>query len=265
MAAAAAAQQAPAAAPLPAAAGPVAAEGAGPAAPPPAPEAPIIVFDGLPSSSGGAPPSRDADPAMQVEDRDLTFQEKRAIFSPEKAEEPASQKQRIVGRLAVCSLEVVEETAVPCCYDATSEIGKKPVYDARSGKELDPELVRAGREKERHHMGDQGLSTKVASKEARGKRVRSMWLDEQRVDDKRGSLCMQPLRGHGVQPVRQARHLHGHTTAEGGEAQHIEGRDQSPERLKNWTRVLGLYDIVTAFWHAMMPKDEPIAVITPNG
>ncbi|CAK0908291.1 unnamed protein product [Prorocentrum cordatum] len=33
----------------------------------------------------------------------------------------------------------------------------------------------------------------------------------------------------------------------------------------DWTRVLGLYDIVTAFWHADLPLDEPITVIPPRG
>ena len=32
-----------------------------------------------------------------------------------------------------------------------------------------------------------------------------------------------------------------------------------------WTRVLGLYDIVTAFWHAEMPDNEPLRIVPPRG
>ncbi len=77
-----------------------------------------------------------------------------AISTHEKSEEPAPQKQRTEGRLAECPLEVIEETAVLCCYGAATDIEKKPAHDQRSGKVLDPEIAHVGRDTERLHTVD---------------------------------------------------------------------------------------------------------------
>ncbi len=65
----------------------------------------------------------------------------------QEAVEPASQKHRLIGALHVCGQRPLQAT--PVAYVATPDIGFKEVYDPQTGEVLDPDLVRAGRAKER--------------------------------------------------------------------------------------------------------------------
>ena len=57
---------------------------------------------------------------------------------------PESKRQRTVARLVVCSLlRPVDEIFVT--YVATHEIDERPVYDHKTGEQLAPHLVKAGR------------------------------------------------------------------------------------------------------------------------
>ena len=55
-------------------------------------------------------------------------------------------------------------------------------YGHRSGERLDPELVAAGRAKERHQMDEFEVFRRVPSNAATGTRVRAQWLDDERTD-----------------------------------------------------------------------------------
>ncbi len=58
-----------------------------------------------------------------------------------------------------------------------------PVYGALSGELLDPALVEEGRKRERDLMSQFGVYERVHASKAKGKRVRSKWLDDNRRDD----------------------------------------------------------------------------------
>ena len=101
-------------------------------------------------------------------------------------QEPASARRRLVGALHVCGQgSMLDESRqpVPIHYVATADIGLKEVRDHRTGETLDPELVKAGREKERTNMKDRGLYDLTLVRESAGKKIRSMWLDEKRVSE----------------------------------------------------------------------------------
>ena len=113
-------------------------------------------------------------------------------------------------------------------------------------------------------MIERQLYDRVTYAQAQGKKVRSMWLDEERIQD-------------GQQIVRSRCvamefNLYDRNDTYAGTpplkfVKLIISRAASKRRpgASDWTRVLGLYDIVTAFWHADLPVDEPITVIPPRG
>lgn len=113
-----------------------------------------------------------------VDPASLSFRERREIF------EPMSSRRRLIGASCVCAQstpDVEPSGEVPVCYVATPDIGQQNVHDHRIGEVLDPELVRAGRAQERLNMEKRELYTRVRIQDSRGKKVRSMWLDEKRV------------------------------------------------------------------------------------
>ena len=176
--------------------------------------------------------------------------------------EPISQKQRRIGALHVCGQAPLNAT--PIAYVATPDVGAKVVYDHKTGKPLDPELVRAGRARERQNMLDRGLYKKVYASEAKGKKVRSMWLDEERLEDGEVSVRSRCV----AMEFNQYDRLDTYTATPPLKfIKMIISRAATFRRRGSteWTRVLGLYDIVTAFWHADLPLDEPITVIPPRG
>ena len=56
------------------------------------------------------------------------------------------------------------------------------MYDAYTGEVLDPELARAGRERERRNATDHGLYHEVRRADAKGVLVRCMWIDILKYD-----------------------------------------------------------------------------------
>ena len=107
----------------------------------------------------------------------LTVSEKIELF-----EGPVSGQRRRVGALHVCS-QGPNCNAVPISYVATKDIGERSVHDHKTGRELRADLVKLGRETERANMLARHLYDLVHISQARGKKVRSMWLDEGRSQD----------------------------------------------------------------------------------
>ncbi|CAK0841766.1 unnamed protein product [Prorocentrum cordatum] len=254
---------------------------------------------GLPAPAGAAPdadmaaPAEDAapaappglapaacDPAVDAEmeaasiaakreREDLSFQEKVELFESGGADAsgPASSRRRVIGALHVCgqpSLAEARSIATPVAYVATPDIGTQDVKDHKTGEVLDPELVRAGRARDRQNMLDRCLYERVPMKDARGKKVRSMWLDEKRVQDGETTVRSRCV----AMEFNMYDRLDTYTATPPLKfIKLIVSRAASIRRpgSNEWTRVLGLYDIVTAFWHADLPLDEPITVIPPRG
>jgi len=188
----------------------------------------------------------------------LTVSEKIELF-----EGPVSGQRRRVGALHVCS-QGPNCNAVPISYVATKDIGERSVHDHKTGKELRADLVKLGRETERANMLARHLYDLVHISQARGKKVRSMWLDEGRSQD--------------GEPVVRSRcvamefNMYDRLDVYAGTPplkfiKMILSRAAHKRRngIEDYTRVLGFYDVVTAFWHADLPLDEPIAVIPPRG
>ena len=206
----------------------------------------------------------------------LTVEQKINLFETPRRESsnfpeaggPASSRRRLIGALHVFgqpSPVDSDRQPVPVSYVSTADIGIKDVRDHKSGGILPPELVKAGREKERENMKERSLYDLTHIRYAAGKKVRSMWLDEKRVGE------------DGVVSVRSRC-----VAMEFNEYERLDTYAGTPP-LKfvkivisraatkrrpgviDWTRVLGLYDIVTVFWHADLPLDEPTFVIPPKG
>ena len=171
-------------------------------------------------------------------------------------EGPESKRQRTVAGLPVLSLlPSVDE--IPVSYVATHEIDERPVYEHKTGERFAPHLVKVGRRTECEAMIRHQLFERVPIALARGKKVRCQWLDEMKE-------------GAGGPSVRsrlvamEVAHEIGFDTGAGTAPlkciKIIISRAASikTERGRH-TRVLALYDISVAFWHAQLPHDEPIA------
>ncbi|CAK0833188.1 unnamed protein product [Prorocentrum cordatum] len=183
----------------------------------------------------------------------LSFQEKVELFERGGADVsgPASSRRRAIGVLRVCGQPPhagARGIATPAAYVATPDIDAQDVEDHKTGEVLDPELARAGRARERQNTMDRRLFERAPTKNARGKEVRSIWLDEKEFN------MRDRLDTHTATPPLKFIKL-------------IVSRAASIRRhdSNDWTRVLGLYDIAAAFWHADLPLDEPITVIPPRG
>ena len=173
---------------------------------------------------------------------------------------PASQRPRVAGILPVCSLGPcgsVEPDVVRVNYVATADLDWKPVYDAYSGELLDPAMVRAGRDRERRNATEHGLYHRVRKADARGVKVRCMWIDSVKHDSQgkvfvRSRLVAMQFNNHerldvfsGTPPLKFIKLIISRAAAR--------------------RRSLGFFDVEVAFWHAALPEDEAIAVYPPRG
>ena len=135
---------------------------------------------------------------------------------------------------------------MPISYVATKDIGEQPVHDHKTGEELRADLVKSGRETERANMLARHLYDLVHVSQARGKKVRSMWLDEGRLRDGEPfvrSRC-----------VAMEFNMYGRLDVYAGTpplkfVKMIISRAAHKRRSgsTDYTRVRGFYDVVTAF------------------
>ena len=97
-----------------------------------------------------------------------------------------------------------------------------------------------------------------------GKKVRSMWLDEKRVGED-GVISVRP-RCVAMEFNEFERLGTNAGTPPSKFVKLVISRAATKRRpgVIDWTRVLGIYDIVFVFWHADLPLDEPIFVIPPK-
>jgi hypothetical protein len=238
----------------------------------PAPAAPAAVADPSmqPAAAPAAAEASAASPAaMPVDVADTSMQpsQKRAREDASSSGGPAMSDQDMrIGALAVCALGTMPppEESTMICYVATTDIGRLPVKDHKTGETLDPDLALAGRRDEKENMMKRNLYDRVRISDARGKKVRSMWLDEARSNDDGAfvrSRCVamefstyDRLDTYaGTPPLKFVKLIISRAATR-----------RKPGEV-NWTRLIALYDIVTAFWHADLPVDEPITVIPPRG
>ena len=178
--------------------------------------------------------------------------------------EPLSTRRRLIGELAICALGAPVATDTVINYVATKDVGERVVYDTRTGLPLDPDQVRAGRRTELANMEKRELYERVHTEDARGKRVRSMWLDEARMTDGVPSVRSRCVAMEFNQYDRNDTYA-GNPPLKFVKIVISRVASKRQQDSTEWTRALGLYDVVTAFWHADLPDDEPIAVIPPKG
>ena len=175
-------------------------------------------------------------------------------------EGPESKRQRTVAGLLVCSLSPpVDE--IPVSYEATHEIDEKPVYDHKTGERLSPHLLKVGRQTEHEAMTRHQLFERVPVAMARGKKVRCQWRDEMKEGAngpfvRRRLVAMEGAHGvrfetfAGTAPLKCIKII-------------ISASNKNTRG--GHSLVLALYDISVAFWHALLPEDEPIAMYPPRG
>ncbi len=74
---------------------------------------------------------------------------------------------------------VLEINGLEAAADRSGDglVPESHVYDARSGKELDLELVRLGRIMELEQMKRHNVYQEIAPNEAQGRKVKSRWVD----------------------------------------------------------------------------------------
>ena len=167
-----------------------------------------------------------------------------------------------VAGLPVCSLSTpVDKILVS--YVATHEIDERPVYDHKTGARLSPHSVKVGRQTEHDAMTRHQLFERVPIAMARGKKVRCQWLDEMKEGANgpfvRSRLVAMEV-AHGVRFDSFA------GTAPLKRVTIIISRAASIKNTRGeHSRVLSLYDISVAFWHALLPEDNPIAMYPPRG
>ena len=172
-------------------------------------------------------------------------------------ERPERKRQRILAGLPVCSLLTpFEEILVRNV--ATLETDDRPFYDHKTGQQLSPHLVKVGRKTEHDAMTRQQLFGRVPTAMAQGKKVRCQWLDEIREGANgpfvRSRLVAMEV-AHGVRFDTFA------GTALLKCIKIIISRAASIKKTRGeHSRVLALDDISVAFWHALLPEDEPIAI-----
>ena len=152
---------------------------------------------------------------------------------------------------------------IPVNYVATHEIDHRPVYDHKTGERLPPHLVKVGRQTKHDAMIRHQLFERVPITKARGKKVRCQWLDEMKEGVK-GSFVRSRL--VAMEVAHGARFDTFAGTAPLKCIKIIISRAASIKNVRGQhTRVLALFDISVAFWHALLPEDEPIAMYPPRG
>ena len=210
---------------------------------------------------------------METGDSELASSQAPAVAAPirpfvtrdgEKMEQEGVSKQETAhrGRSPVCSLlPPVDE--IPVNYVATHEIDHRPVYDHKTGERLPPHLVKVGRQTEHDAMIRHQLFERVPITKARGKKVRCQWLDEMKEGVK-GSFVRSRL--VAMEVAHGARFDTFAGTAPLKCIEIIISRAASIKNVRGQhTRVLAFFDISVAFWHALLPEDEPIAMFPPSG
>ena len=131
--------------------------------------------------------------------------------------------------LPVCSL-LIPVDEIPVSYVATHELDDRPVYDHKTGELLSPHLVKVGRQTEPDAMTRHQLFDRlVAMEEAHGVRF----------DTFAGTALHKCIKI-------------------------IISRAASIKNTR-YSRVLALLDSSVAFWHALLPEDEPTAMYPPRG
>jgi hypothetical protein len=105
--------------------------------------------------------------------------------------EPGLKRMRVIGGLEMGCFEgepladsgVLEISGLEAATDRSGDglVPESRAYDARSGEELDLELVRLGRIKELERMKRHSVYREIAPNEAQGRKVKSRWVDEVRV------------------------------------------------------------------------------------
>eukprot|EP00971_Amphidinium_carterae_P341162 6479842-Amphidinium_carterae.1 len=145
----------------------------------------------------------------------------------------------------------------------TSETDGSIVYGHISGQPLDADMLEAGRQREREQMQRFNVFKRVQRADARGKCVRSMWLDDYK-QSKEGLVVRSRLVAMefatdarydtfaGTPPLMAIRLA----IYWGATLLDSSGRCDA---------LISLYDVSTAFFHAALPEDEPIHVIPPKG
>ncbi len=180
--------------------------------------------------------------------------------------EPELKRARIIGGLEMRCFEgeplanpvVLEISELEAAADRSDGglVPESHFYDARTGEELDLELVRLGRLKELEQTQRRNVYKKIAPGEALGRRVKSKWVDEirgkQGVEEARSRLAAMEFNTFGREdlsastPPIVAMRLVVSLAASNG-----------PRRQ------LAIYDVSVVFFHAEI--DELITVIPPRG
>ena len=194
-------------------------------------------------------------PSMGVESEDI----EPAVSS--RAHATAAPISHVAGLLVCSHFIPVDEILVS--YVATHEIDDRPVYDHKTGERLSPHLVKVGRQTEHDAMIRHQLFERVPIAMARGKKVGCRWLDETKEGATgpfvRSRLVAMEV-AHGVRFDAFA------GTAPLKCIKIIISRAASIKNTRGGhPRLLALYDISVAFWHALLPEDEPIAMYPPCG
>ena len=89
-----------------------------------------------------------------------------------------SKKARNIGGLAVNATSFFILAAL-----TINAVVGAPVYGALSGELLDPDLVKAGRRRERELMEQFDVFERAPADQARGKRVRSKWVEDYKLEN----------------------------------------------------------------------------------
>ena len=182
-------------------------------------------------------------------------------------EGPERKRQRTVAGLSVCSLLTpVDEISIdemPVNHVATHEIDHRPVYDHKTGERLPSHLVKVGRQTEHDAMIRHQLFERVPIAKALGKKVRCQWLDEMKEGVK-GSFVRSRL--VAMEVAHGARFDTFAGTAPLKCIKIIISRAASIKNVRGQhTCVLAFFDTSVAFWRALLPEDEPIAMYPPRG
>ena len=166
----------------------------------------------------------------------------------------------------LCVLLLTPVDEIPVSYVATHEIDDRPVYDHKTGERLSPHLVKVGRQTEHDAMTRHQLFERVPIARAQGEKVRCQWLDELKegangpfVRSRRSRLVVMEV-AHGVRfdtfagtaPLKCIKII----ISRAASIKHTRG---------GHSRALALHDITVAFWHALLPEDEPIVMYPPRG
>ena len=161
----------------------------------------------------------------------------------------------------VFSFDPLDE--IPVSYVATHEMDDRPVYDHKTGERSSPHLVKVGRQTEHNAMTRHQLFERVPIEMARGKKVRCQWLEEMK------EVANGPIVRSRLVAMKVAHCVQFDTFAGIAPLKCIKIIISRAASIKNMrgehSRVLALHDISVAFWHALLPEDEPIAMYPPRG